>query len=66
MVPVVCQAGQGLHCVDLLKIDVERAELDVLTGVAAADWCAFIWPVHAVPAGADSHARVPVLCQPAC
>ena len=29
---------QGLQTVDLLKIDVERAELDVLRGVKAADW----------------------------
>jgi FkbM family methyltransferase len=29
---------EGLARVDLLKIDVERAELDVLNGVAAADW----------------------------
>jgi FkbM family methyltransferase len=28
----------GLEQVDLLKIDVERAELDVLAGVAEADW----------------------------
>lgn len=34
------QAAQGLTRVDLLKVDVERAELDVLTGVAAADWFA--------------------------
>ncbi|KAK9837460.1 hypothetical protein WJX81_004203 [Elliptochloris bilobata] len=31
-------AAQGLQRVDLLKVDVERAELDVLNGVAAADW----------------------------
>jgi FkbM family methyltransferase len=29
---------QRLDHVDLLKIDVERAELDVLAGIAAADW----------------------------
>ena len=29
---------QGLQCVDLLKIDVERAELDVLRGIADEDW----------------------------
>ena len=29
---------QGLDSVDLLKIDVERAELDVLRGVEASDW----------------------------
>ena len=34
------QAAQGLPRVDLLKVDVERAELDVLKGVAAADWFA--------------------------
>lgn len=28
----------GLERVDLLKIDVERAELDVLDGIAEADW----------------------------
>ncbi len=31
-----CQ--QGFQCVDLLKIDVERAELDVLRGIADKDW----------------------------
>ncbi|BDA48598.1 probable 31-O-demethyl-FK506 methyltransferase FkbM [Coccomyxa sp. Obi] len=29
---------EGLRCVDLLKIDVERAELDVLRGIADEDW----------------------------
>ncbi|WP_210571199.1 FkbM family methyltransferase [Streptomyces sp. GESEQ-4] len=29
---------QGLRSVALLKVDVERAELDVLRGVGAADW----------------------------
>lgn len=29
---------QGLARVDLLKVDVERAELEVLQGVAPADW----------------------------
>lgn len=61
MISVGSQAAQGLHCVDLLKVDVERAELDVLEGVAAADWCAFMWPLHAVPAAAASHARVPIV-----
>lgn len=28
----------NLHKVDLLKIDVERAELDVLMGIAQDDW----------------------------
>ena len=32
------QAAQGLQRVDLLKVDVERAELDVLQGVAQDDW----------------------------
>ena len=27
-----------LTCINLLKIDVERAELDVLKGIAASDW----------------------------
>ncbi len=31
-------AGEGLERVDLLKIDVERAELDVLAGIGEADW----------------------------
>jgi 31-O-methyltransferase len=31
-------AEHGLERVDLLKIDVERAELDVLAGLADADW----------------------------
>lgn len=31
-------AESGTEAVDLLKIDVERAELDVLAGVAEADW----------------------------
>lgn len=30
--------SQGLHCVDLLKVDVERAELEVLQGIEEADW----------------------------
>ena len=30
--------AQGLERVDLLKIDVERAELDVLRGVRREDW----------------------------
>ncbi len=34
------QAAQGLQRVDLLKVDVERAELDVLQGVAQDDWLA--------------------------
>lgn len=34
------QAAQGLPRVDLLKVDVERAEVDVLKGVDAADWFA--------------------------
>ncbi len=29
---------QGLEVVDLLKVDVERAELDVLRGIADGDW----------------------------
>ncbi len=29
---------QALDCVDLLKIDVERAELDVLAGLDDCDW----------------------------
>lgn len=29
---------EGVERVDLLKVDVERAELDVLTGIEAADW----------------------------
>ncbi|MGH7617644.1 MAG: amino acid adenylation domain-containing protein, partial [Gemmatimonadaceae bacterium] len=29
---------QGVERIDLLKIDVERAELDVLRGIAADDW----------------------------
>lgn len=31
-------AHEGVETVDLLKIDVERAELDVLAGVAERDW----------------------------
>ena len=31
-------ADQGLERIDLLKIDVERAELDVLAGVGDVDW----------------------------
>jgi|GEM_PF-6858524 len=31
-------AGAGLSRVDLLKIDVERAELEVLAGIDEADW----------------------------
>ena len=57
--PAGFQAAQGLHGVDLLKIDVERAELDVLAGVAAADWCAFAWPLRAVPAAAARRACAP-------
>ncbi len=42
------QAAQGLQRVDLLKVDVERAELDVLQGVAPDDWSApeptAVWP----------------------
>lgn len=30
--------AQGLERVDLLKVDVERAELDVLRGVRREDW----------------------------
>ena len=30
--------AQGLASLDLLKVDVERAELEVLQGVEAADW----------------------------
>jgi 31-O-methyltransferase len=45
-VPLTCELRtlssvldeQGLSRVDLLKIDVERAELDVLAGVSEADW----------------------------
>ena len=29
---------QGLERVDLLKIDIERAELAALTGIAMSDW----------------------------
>ena len=28
-----------LHCIDLLKVDVQKSELDVLLGVKADDWC---------------------------
>ena len=28
----------GLNTVDFLKVDVERGELDVLSGIALADW----------------------------
>ncbi|KAA0578715.1 non-ribosomal peptide synthetase/type I polyketide synthase [Azospirillum sp. Sh1] len=31
-------AAHGLESVDLLKVDVEGGELDVLRGIAAADW----------------------------
>lgn len=31
-------AEHGVDRIDLLKVDVERAELDVLRGLAAADW----------------------------
>ena len=34
----VCLALQGLKRVDLLKIDVERAELAALSGIAMSDW----------------------------
>ncbi len=34
----MCTHAQGLERVDLLKIDVERAELDVLHGVRQQDW----------------------------
>ena len=31
-------AAEGIACIDLLKVDVEKSELDVLLGVEAADW----------------------------
>jgi FkbM family methyltransferase len=31
-------AEQGVERIDLLKIDVQKSELDVLRGIAAADW----------------------------
>jgi amino acid adenylation domain-containing protein/FkbM family methyltransferase len=31
-------AEYGLDCVDLLKVDAERSELDVLAGIAEDDW----------------------------
>jgi amino acid adenylation domain-containing protein/FkbM family methyltransferase len=31
-------AAEGIEQIDLLKIDVQRAELDVLRGIDAADW----------------------------
>ena len=34
----VCLALQGLDRVDLLKVDVERAELAALSGIAMSDW----------------------------
>ena len=34
----VCLAPQGLERVDLLKIDIERAELAALNGIAMSDW----------------------------
>jgi amino acid adenylation domain-containing protein/FkbM family methyltransferase len=29
---------EGIECIDLLKIDVEKSEADVLAGIAADDW----------------------------
>src|SRR5205085_4460776 len=31
-------AEEQLNCIDLLKIDVERSELDVLLGIDTSDW----------------------------
>jgi amino acid adenylation domain-containing protein/FkbM family methyltransferase len=30
---------EGVERIDLLKVDVQRSELDVLLGIEAADWC---------------------------
>ena len=36
--PLLCSQGRGVEHVDLLKIDVERAEADVIRGIDEGDW----------------------------
>ena len=51
----------GVERIDLLKVDVQRAELDVLRGIDAADWPRIdqvVMEVHDAP-GDESEGRVP-------
>jgi len=45
-------AEQQIEKIDLLKVDVEKAEMDVLTGISPADWAkidAIVLEVHDIP-----------------